>query len=222
MEETKDFLRKTGYRASNKKLLGGYFRALEYMLQGAQTLKAAKPRNRLKLLMLLEDKGAAFGWNLTRGAAPKYSNISSNLDKNYCLLTWTVWRFWDCCQYRKHHSSDVATWDRWLIHFKSSEISMSGDISCHELKPEKVFFNSMRVVFWKLRGNPGFIHDLLAEIPFHMLKRSNYVVSDFYWLILLFSGHERNTATTTVCFLALHYKLLIAPHWIGILTISGF
>lgn len=61
MEETKDFLGKTGYRASNKKLLGGYFRALEYMLQEAQTLKAAKPRNRLKLLMLLEDKGAAFG-----------------------------------------------------------------------------------------------------------------------------------------------------------------
>ena len=81
MEETKDFLRKTGYRASNKKLFGGYFRALEYMLQGAQTLKAAKPRNRLKFLMLLEDKGAAFGWNLTRGAAPKYSNISSSLDK---------------------------------------------------------------------------------------------------------------------------------------------
>ena len=61
MEETKDFLRKTGYPASNKKLLGGYFRALEYMLQGAHMLKAAKPRNRLKLLMLLEDKGAAFG-----------------------------------------------------------------------------------------------------------------------------------------------------------------
>jgi hypothetical protein len=61
MEETKDFLRKTGYHASNKKLLGGYFRALEYMLQGAQTLKAAKPRNRLKFLMLLEDKGAASG-----------------------------------------------------------------------------------------------------------------------------------------------------------------